>query len=103
MAVLQRFLDAQQNSAKFGIEYSPFLGGAAHWHFSRQHSDPRALISAVLITGSGRDGNEVRGGYPEIRRSSVRINASVDCLAPLAREVAGEDGFVHLMGDDVEV
>lgn len=102
-AVLQRFLDAQANPAKFGIEYSPLLGGAAHWHFSRKHSDPRALISAVLMTGSGSRGNHAKGNYPEIRRSPVPIGASVDCLALLATEVAEQDGFLHLIGDDVEV
>jgi Glycosyl transferase family 2 len=83
-AALQRFLDAQPNPAKFSIEHSPLLGGAAHWHFSRQHSDPRALVSTVLRSSSGMDTN-------------------VDCLAPLAREVAEEDGFVHLIGEDVEL
>ncbi|MGI9072097.1 MAG: glycosyltransferase [Bryobacteraceae bacterium] len=102
-AALQRFLDAQPNPAKFSIEYSPLLGGAAHWHFSRQHSDPRALVSAVLTDGSVSDGNEAKGGYPEIRRFFVRADAKFDCLAPLAREVAEEDGFVRLLGEDVEV
>jgi glycosyltransferase involved in cell wall biosynthesis len=102
-AALQRFLDAQPNPAKFSIEYSPLLGGAAHWHFSRQHSDPRALASVVLNSGSGSDINEAKCGYPEIRRFSFRIDANVDCLVPLSRKVAEEDGFVHLIGEDVEI
>jgi glycosyltransferase involved in cell wall biosynthesis len=102
-AVLQRFLDAQPNPAKFSIEYSPLLGGAAHWHFSRQHSDPRALDTALLISGLANNGDEVKGDYPEIRRVSVRIDANVDSLVSLAEEVAEGDGLVHLIGDDVEV
>src|SRR5579875_856747 len=35
-AVLQRFLDARSSGARFRIEYSPLLGGMAHWHFSRE-------------------------------------------------------------------
>ena len=100
---LQRFLDAQPNPAKFGIEYSPFLAGAPHWHFSRQHSDPRALASVVLTSGSGSNENETKGDYPEVRRVSVPADANVDCLTPLAKEAAELDGFVHLIGDDVEV
>jgi hypothetical protein len=100
---LQRFLDAQPNPAKFSIEYSPLLGGAAHWHFSRQHSDPRALDTALLISGLANNGDEVKGDYPEIRRVSVRIDANVDSLVSLAEEVAEADGLVHLVGDDVEV
>jgi glycosyltransferase involved in cell wall biosynthesis len=102
-AVLQRFLDTQPNPAKFSIEYSPLLGGGAHWHFSRQHSDPRALDTALLISGLANNGDEVKGDYPEIRRVSVRIDANVDSLVSLAEEVAEADGLVHLVGDDVEV
>lgn len=101
-AALQRFLDAQPNAAKFSIEYSPLLGGAAHWHFARLHSDPRALLSVILV--SGPDGHENKeSDYPEIKRVCVSINAKVDCLAPLATEVAEHDGFVQLIGGGVHV
>ncbi|MGI8962639.1 MAG: glycosyltransferase [Bryobacteraceae bacterium] len=102
-SALRRFLDAQPNSAKFSVEYSPLLGGAAHWHFSRKHNNPRSLVSAVLTSGSGRNGKRVKSDYPELRRISVRTDANVDGLAPLAKEMAAEDGFVHLIGEDVEI
>jgi glycosyltransferase involved in cell wall biosynthesis len=100
---LQRFLDAQPDPAKFSIEYSPLLGGAAHWHFSRQHSDPRPLVSAILTSGSSRNGNEAKGDYPEIKKVGLGINAKVDCLAPLATEVVERDGFLQFIGEGVDV
>jgi len=102
-AALQRFLDAQPNPAKFSIEYSPLLGGAAHWHFSRQHSDPRALVSVILTTGSSGDGNETKNDYPEIKKVSVSIASKLDSLAPLATELAEQDGFLQLIGEDVDL
>jgi Glycosyl transferase family 2 len=102
-AALQRFLDAQPNPAKFSVEYSPLLAGAAHWRFSRQHSDPRAMGSAILISGSIGSENQAIGDYPQIKKVSLSINAKVDCLAPLATEVAEQDGFVQLIGEDVNL
>ncbi len=74
-AALQRFLDAQPNPEKFSIEYSPLLGGAAHWYFSRQHSDARALVSAVLITGAG-----VAGQRTEKRLSGDQESSPQHCV-----------------------
>jgi hypothetical protein len=102
-AALQRFLDAQPNPKKFSIEYSPLLGGAAQWYFARQHSDPRALVSAVLINGAGVPRNEPKNDYPEIKRVGLNIKSGVSSLAALAKEVVGQDGFVHLIGEDVNV
>jgi glycosyltransferase involved in cell wall biosynthesis len=102
-AALQRFLDRQPNAEKFGIEYSPLLGGAAHWHFSRQHSDPRPLVSTILTSGAESNGNQCIGDYPELKRVSVAIDSKIECLAPLATELAEGGGFLHLIGGDVEI
>ncbi|MFL6351521.1 MAG: glycosyltransferase [Bryobacteraceae bacterium] len=102
-AALQRFLDAQPNPANFSIRYSPLLGGAAHWHFSRQHSDPRALVCAVLTSDSRPNGSEAKGDYPEIRRVFVQVDAKVGSLASLAKEVVEEDGLVHLIDEHVQM
>jgi glycosyltransferase involved in cell wall biosynthesis len=102
-AVLQRFLDRQANPGKFSIEYSPLFGGAAHWHFCREHSEARPLASVILGSGSEGKGNELENEYPEVKRISVRIGAKLDCLAPLAKELAEEDGFLHFIGADVEI
>jgi hypothetical protein len=102
-AALQRFLDAQPDPARFTIEYSPLLGGAAHWYFSRHHSDPRPLVSVVLISAAGSPGYQTTSDYPEAKRLRLSIKSEVESLAALAKEVVAQDGFVHLIGDDVEI
>jgi len=80
-AVLQRFLDAQSGNGKFKVEYSPFLGGMAHWHFSRQHDESNAFTSVVLASA----------------RQPART------LTETAKSPGQRGGFVHLLGDGVEI
>jgi glycosyltransferase involved in cell wall biosynthesis len=80
-AVLQRFLDARPRRTKFKIEYSPLLGGMAHWHFSREHNPSSSFIRVVL----GCEEKPARA------------------LTELAKSAAQRDGFVHLIGDDVQI
>ncbi len=91
-AVLQKFLDTQANPEKFSIEYSPLLGGAAHWHFRRKRdSGPR--ITSVVLTQTGSTANVV----------SLPVASQPGCLAVIAREAARQSGFVHLVGADVAI
>jgi hypothetical protein len=57
----------------------------------------------ILTSGSVSNGSEAKGGYPEIKKVPVAINAKVDCLAPLAREIAQRDGLLQFIGEDVDV
>ncbi len=79
-AVLQRFLDSQPDGDRFEIECSPLLKGAAHWHFGRRHVSARPMVSIVL----GAVTSDARG------------------LLEAAEKMAEQDGFIHLMGQDVE-
>ena len=47
-AVLQRFLDGRGYAPQYEIEYSPLLGGAAHWHFTtRAKQLPDEFVSFI--------------------------------------------------------
>jgi glycosyltransferase involved in cell wall biosynthesis len=102
-AVLQRFLEAQPNPAKFNVEYSSLFGGAAHWHFCRDHSDARPLASVILGHGSDAHGNELENDYSAIKRVSVSIDTKLHWLVPLATELAERDGFLHFIGAGVDI
>jgi len=80
-AVLQRFLDARSCNGKFDIEYNPLLGGMAHWHFSREYNRSSSFTQAIL-----------RGD-----------EKPTQALTELAKSAAQRDGFVHLLGDDVQI
>jgi hypothetical protein len=82
-AVLQRFLDAQSDPAKFAIENSPLLSGAAHWRFVRTlgATCPRIFTVAVKATGN---------------------NIAPHDLLPLARQAAEQDGLIHFASDALE-
>ncbi len=78
-AVLQRFLNARELH-RFTVEYSPLLGGAAHWHFVRTHLDAKPLVSVVLTRTS-------------------RLAA----LVSVTRDMAQQDGLIHFIGEDVQI
>lgn len=80
-AVLQRFLDAQPQGRGFEIEHSPLFGGAAHWRFVRRREDPRAIVTVAIKEPA----TEARS------------------LAAVARQMAEQQGFVHLVGEDVQM
>lgn len=104
-AVLQRYLDAQRDLAdKFTIEYNPFLAGAAHFYFRRKHEHPRTIVSMVLCDGSGGVyGTDARIDYPGIKRLEISVHSDPPLLAALVRELAEQDGFVHFIGQDVQI
>jgi hypothetical protein len=79
-SVLQRFLDAETERDKFAVEYSPLLGGAAHWHLVRKHAAPRPFRTVLI------EGDE---------------NAS--SLLDVANEMERASGFIGLIGRDVAV
>jgi glycosyltransferase involved in cell wall biosynthesis len=79
-AVLQRFLDAQPDPTRFGVEYSPLLGGAAHWHISRRRDQAAPFFTFVIGRG-----------------------ADLQALAELAPEAVDRAGFVVLIGEDVTI
>ncbi len=106
-AVLQRFLDAQPDPGKFGIENSPLLPGAAHWYFCRRHSDARPLASAILTHRSGNESpapSLAEGDdYPQIKSIRLALDAGPECLRALAGTIAEQGGLVRLIGEDVEI
>ncbi len=91
-AALQRFLDTQPDPERFSIEYSPLLGGAAHWYFRRRHDRAPPFVS-IALTGSAADRKQV----------SLPVASKPACLAAFAREAARQNGFVHLVGEDVDI
>ncbi len=104
-AVLQRFLNAQSDPPKFKIEYSPLLGGAAHWHFARQHHDPKPFVSVVLCHGScaaARNGNASGTSSPETRTVHIAATENPQALLSIAREAALQQGFLRFLGGDVQ-
>lgn len=82
-AVLQRFLNATGHANQFRVERSPLFGGAPHWTFVRQRNGSVAHVSVVL--------------------DELDARAQAKSLLPLAEELAEPDGFVHLVGQDVEI
>ena len=82
-AVLQRFLDARPDRAKFRIEHSPLLGGAAHWRFVRTQEEPCPPIAPVVVrTGT--------------------TNHEPKSLLQLAHQLSEQDGFVHFVSDALQ-
>lgn len=79
-AVLQRFLDARADGEKFRVEYSPLLGGMAHWHFSKEQDSAGAFVRVPI-------GSRVRYNSParELLHATER------------------SGLVVLIGEDVRV
>jgi hypothetical protein len=80
-AVLQRFLDERRAGAQFKIEQNPLVGGMAHWRFSRQ--DCEAVLFTPVAIGRG--------------------NRPARTIAEAARCAAERNGFVQLIGDDLEI
>ncbi len=78
---LQRFLDARLDPAKFSLDYSPCVTGAAHWRLSRCRSEPRYFASVVVNP----------------------LEADLKDLLPIARDAAKENGFVQFMAEDVQI
>ena len=85
-AVLQRFLDAQAEPDDFSVEYSPLFGGAPHWRFMRRVGAAPAFATVTLR-----------------RNATVTVGAHPRELEALARDLAGRDGFIHLIGEDVDI
>ncbi len=82
-AVLQRFLDARPDRSRFRIEYSPLLGGAAHWRFARAHGEVcPPIVPVVVKTGTA--------------------NSEPKNLLPLANRLAAQDGFIHFISDALQ-
>ena len=104
-AVLRRFLEAQPNPERFTVEYSPLLGGAAHWYFRRKHIDPRPFTSVILLNNSMTTDGEsrVQDDYPPERIVRSSLNAAPKSLLPIALEMAKSEGFIQLIGGDVEI
>ena len=83
-AVLQRFLDARADAAKFRIEYNPLLAGMAHWHFFREDGGESAFVRVPIGSEMGYD-------------------AGARDIAQVADTLAESGGFVQLLGDDVRI
>lgn len=81
--VLQRFLDAHPDRAKFTIENSPLLSGAAHWRFVRAAGLRCPPIATIRIRASDS-------------------NVPPKDLLPLAQELAGRDGLIRLASDALQ-
>lgn len=82
-AALRRFLEATGHACRFQVERSPLFGGGPHWRLLRRQEGPAAHATVVL------DESDARGGVAR--------------LAPLAGELAEQDGLLHLVGRDVEI
>lgn len=82
-AVLQRFLDSTGQACRFRVERSPLFGGGPHWTFVRNQKTLAAHATVVLDESDAR--------------------AAAQTLMPLAEELAEPDGFIHLVGQDVEI
>lgn len=83
-AVLQRFVDSRPDAGRFKVEYSPFLGGMAHFHISRERDGPIPIDAVVL------------GSALDPRRSARTILQAADAASE-------RGGFVQLIGEDVRV
>lgn len=83
-AVLQRFLDALPDGAKFQIEYTPLAGGLSGWHFSKRDDDARAF---------GRMAIGLRPGY----------DAPARAISQIAEHAAERGFFVEFVGEDVRI
>ncbi len=82
-AALQRFLNTSGSACRFQVEHSPLFGGAPHWTMIRKQAGPAARVSVVLDESDAR--------------------AEAASLLSLAQELAGANGFLHLVGQDVEI
>ncbi len=81
--VLQRFLDARPDRAKFIIENSPLLSGAAHWRFVRAAGLPSPPIATVVI-------------------KAASSNVPPKDLLPLAQQLAEQDGLIRFVSDALQ-
>jgi hypothetical protein len=104
-AVLQRFLDARPDPAKFRIEHSPLLEGP-HWHFVRQHYDPRPFVSVLLSNApAGRNESSKTAATlgSGVRSVHLDLEARPNSLLPLAHEISEKNGLLGFVGADVEI
>ena len=83
-AVLQRFLDANGQAWQFRVERSPLFGEAPHWTLARKAEGAAPACATVVL-----EQRDARGGAIG--------------LLPLATELAHKDGFLQLLGKDVEI
>jgi glycosyltransferase involved in cell wall biosynthesis len=104
-AVLRRFLDTRSGRANFTIEHSPLLEGA-HWHFVRQHYDPRPFASVLLSDAprtAERSSTAAALTSSEIISVQVNVEATPSSLLPLARTICEKNALLRFVGADVQI
>jgi hypothetical protein len=82
-AALRRYLEASGHACSFELERSPLFGGGPHWRFVRRQDGSMASATVVLSESDAR--------------------AAALTLMTLAEKLADQDGFIHLVGQDVEI
>jgi hypothetical protein len=103
-AVLMRFLGAQADKQKFSLQNSSLLPGAAHWHFVRQHIEPRPMLCILLENAPGRRALHIPvGSYPLLRFASLPLQSNLWELKKLLSDTAAQSDYVCFLGEDVSI
>ena len=103
-AVLTRFLEAQASAKKFSLQNSSLLPGAAHWHFVRQHSDPKPMLCIVLEKTLAKSAFHVpTGSYPLLRFARLPLQSSLLELKELLSAIGAGDSYTCFLDEDVNI
>lgn len=95
-AVLQRFLDARGYASKYEIEYSPLLGGAAHWHFTsgaKQLPDEFVCFLGEDVRPDSRDWASEALSIFELHPETVMIGGRIRNSQGIITEAGRHFGF----------
>ena len=103
-AVLTRFLESQASKNKFSLQNSSLLPGAAHWHFVRQHSDPKPMLCIFLENVPGRGTLHIPvGSYPSIHFARLPLPSNLFELKRLLSDTGTQDSYICFVGEDVRI
>src|SRR4051812_38633684 len=103
-AVLSKFLKAKGMEERFSIENSPFFPGAPHWHFARNHTNPKPMRCVMLTRDTSSHAKaKVSGSYGATTAITVDLHSDPRSLSAFASETASRDELLCLLSEDLVI